>query len=447
MPELTPIPPPPNPLQTLSGIMGIKQQQQALQTGQYNQATAQAESQQAQQKNAELQAVGNLTKNAYNPRYSKPDGTFDNQAFADDVSRVAPTYGQQIADDATARAGQIYQNKQILFNMEKSKRDTVVNTLGALAVKDDVHPADVSTAMTNLQQQFPDDRDISTLTHSMVGAVPNNVSGKPLQQVLQQMAMQANVPSAPLSMPDQTTNAAGQIVNRNKVTGALTAPQLGGGATNPASPQVAGQTAANTSRAAGSGNADIDASNNVAAAQRDARTNIDLTNRIDQLADAVNPGSTPAKVSSILGGLGLQDVNQARTELQKDLGRLRGAVATRAGSDSRAGEVLAGLPTDTTPTQTIHQAMDFARGTAKQDLALGALRDRNSKATGGNMNGFQGDYAHATAVASPLMHEYLSLSPSDQVGFFQRNFKTKAEAQAFRAQAQAAKKMSPDAFQ
>jgi hypothetical protein len=187
-------------------------------------------------------------------------------------------------------------------------------------------------------------------------------------------------------------------------------------------------------------------SNNVVAAQRDARTNIDLTRRIDQLADLVDPGALPAKVSQGLGALGLQDVNQARSELQKDLGRLRGPFAARAGSDERAKEVLDGLPTDATPTQTIHQAMDFTRGTSWQDLALGQLQSKSSSATSGNMNGFQGDYAHSVAAASPLMHEYMHLTPQQQVGFFQRNFHTKEQAQAFRAQAESVKKMSPDVF-
>ena len=87
--------------------------------------------------------------------------------------------------------------------------------------------------------------------------------------------------------------------------------------------------------------------------------------------------------------------------------------------------------------------MDFARGSARQDLAR-ELRDKSFAATKGQMNGFQGDYAHAVGTASPLMHEYYALSPQEQVGFFQRNFKTKEQAKAFRAQAESVKRLSPD---
>jgi hypothetical protein len=202
---------------------------------------------------------------------------------------------------------------------------------------------------------------------------------------------------------------------------------------------VAGQTAGNVSRAGGSGSADIDASNNVVAGQRDARTNIDLTKRIDQLADVVNPGTVAAKVSAGLGALGLQDVNQARTELQKDLGRLQTNYTSRAGSDERARTILSGLPTDTTPTQTIHQAMDVTRGSARQDLALGSLQAKNSKATNGQMNGFQSEYSHAVGAASPLMHEYWSLPKAEQAQFLKRNANSPQEAQQMRNTFEAAR--------
>jgi hypothetical protein len=445
--------PPQNPIAALSSIYGIQQQQlalkqgqQNLQTGQYTQQSAQANAQQDQQKAAEMQAVGNLTKQAYSSgRYKAPDGSFDNQKFADDVAQVAPTYGQGIAKDATMRAGELYKNQQTLTNLTGEQRAALGNAFGAWAADPNFDHSQMTDAVENLRDQYKNVPGVSRLLTSMSSALPNT-DGPQFRQALTTAARMAQAPSAALTTPQGVTNAAGQIQNRMPGTGALSAPQLGPGASNPASPQVAGATASAKTRAGGSGNADIDASNNVVAAQRDARTNIDLSKRIDQLADVVSPGALPAKVSAGLAALGLTDTNQARSELQKDLGRLRNNFSARAPSDSRAAVALEGLPTDTTPTQTIHQAMDVTRGTSKQDLALGAMRQKNAATTGGNMNGFQGDYAHAVGTASPLMHEYLSLSPQEQVGFFQRNFKTKEQAQAFRAQAQSAKKLSPDVF-
>jgi hypothetical protein len=439
---------PPNPNQginTLSGILGIRQQQQNLQTGAYQQQTAQAESQQAQQKNQELAKVGALTQGAYTSgKYSKPDGTFDNAKFANDVSIVAPTYGQQIANDATLRAGEIYKNQQTYFNLEKSKQDVIGDTIGALAGKADVNPFDVSHALEGIRRRFPEDHDLSDMLQSVGGAIPPTAQGPQLQSLLNTMAASLKGTPAVAS----ATNAANQIINRAPYSGQLspsgTTPTAGPPVKAPPLNPTASQVAGATTRQTGTGNADVDASNNVVAAQREARTNIDLTKRIDQLADVVSPGAVPGQISTGLGALGLQSVSQARSELQKDLGRLRGNLAERSGSDERARTLLSGLPTDETPTQTIHQAMDITRGSARQDLALGNLREKNANATGGQMSGFQGEYSHAVAAASPLMHEYAALSPQEQVGFFQRNFKTKAQAQAFRAQAEAVKKMSPD---
>src|SRR5271154_1712003 len=137
MPDMTPVGtmyPPTNTLQSLSSILSLQQQKQALvkqaqdiQTGQYIQQSAQAVAQQDQQKNSELQAIGQLSKSAYaSGRYANPDGTFNNGKFADDVSQVGP-YGQQIANEATMRAGEVYKNQQTYFNLEKSKQEQIAN--------------------------------------------------------------------------------------------------------------------------------------------------------------------------------------------------------------------------------------------------------------------------------------------------------------------------------
>jgi hypothetical protein len=110
------------------------------------------------------------------------------------------------------------------------------------------------------------------------------------------------------------------------------------------------------------------------------------------------------KFSEAGGYLGMSSVNQARTELQKDLGLLRGPVAAAAGSDSRAATLLEGYPTDTTPSQTIHAAMDYIRGTARQTQARGQLLQRYQGADG--PRGFAAADNILTNSTNPLMHEY-----------------------------------------
>jgi hypothetical protein len=419
-----------NPLSSLSSILGIKQQQQNLQTGQYQQATAQAESQQAQQKNNELQGLATFTKNAaQDPSYELPDGTPDIGKYQKGAMAVAPTYGQPVIGQMSSNFKEAVETRRTLQALSSDQNATLMNGLKGVAGNPNATVTDMENMVSQLRDNNKDPSFNRALDHMLLGTNKQDIPGS---------AAKAAAYLGGIS-PQQGTNAAGQNQLVNPLTGARSMPALSGEATNPTSSQVAGETAANVSRAGGSGSADIDASNNVVAGQRDARTNIDLTKRIDQLADVVNPGTVAAKVSAGLGALGLQDVNQARTELQKDLGRLQTNYTSRAGSDERARTILSGLPTDTTPTQTIHQAMDVTRGSARQDLALGSLQAKNSKATNGQMNGFQSEYSHAVGAASPLMHEYWSLPKAEQAQFLKRNANSPQEAQQMRNTFEAAR--------
>jgi hypothetical protein len=188
---------------TLSDLLNVQLKKQALQTGQFQQQTALAESQQAQQKNTELTAVNSLTKNAYTSgRYNNPDGSFNNQAFANDVAQVAPTYGQQIANDATMRAGEIYQNQKTLFGLNADRRKQIGDALGTLAAQTDTNGQPTAThsqvidTIEQLRQQNPDDPAYSRMLTSMVASIPPNATGPQLQQMLRNVAVMTNAPSA-----------------------------------------------------------------------------------------------------------------------------------------------------------------------------------------------------------------------------------------------------------
>lgn len=208
-----------NGMAALSSILGVQQQRQDLATGQIRQNTAQADSQQAQQKNSELQAVGNLTKNAYaSGRYKKDDGSFDNTKFANDVAQVAPTYGQGIANDATSRAGEIFKNQQTLFNLDSSKRTAVGNLFGSLSADPTTDHSKMVDAVEAMREQYPGDKSLSRLLTSMSSAIDPSAKGPALRQQLRNMAVQTNAPNAPESAPAMgTMQAPGglQAINTN----------------------------------------------------------------------------------------------------------------------------------------------------------------------------------------------------------------------------------------
>ena len=137
---------------------------------------------------------------------------------------------------------------------------------------------------------------------------------------------------------------------------------------------------------------------------------------------------------------GLSSINEARSQLNKDLGQVKGLAVSKAGSDQRAATILEGYPTDTTPENTIHAAMDYIRGTAKQNLARGQLLSQYQKEDPQGLRGFQAADNVLTGTTNPLMHEYLSLKPQDQAGFYRRNFSTPQQAQDFKNQVNALKK-------
>jgi hypothetical protein len=466
MPEMTPIPPPPNPLQTLSGIMGIKQQQQALQTGQYNQATAQAESQQAQQKNAELQAVGNLTKNAYNPRYSKPDGTFDNQAFADDVARVAPTYGQQIANDATSRAGELYKNQQTLFNLQTSKREQVANMLGGLAADPTINHSKMIDAVENMREQYPDDKDLSRMLTSMASGMPNT-SGAALQQGLRNAAVMANAPAAA-----QTNPQIGTYQGASGIQAYQSNPQAVGGVQNvgkPLGPQgitpqviqqpitqapaIIGGSQGATPRPIGAGPnwqpgpgqaqnvtgmATDDAGRYSQVSQEgiNAQSGAQLADQVSRLAEQVRTGKLTKEWADRLAVLKQNDpAITDRQMLTKYAAQLKTMAHDGAATDASRGQVDEGMPSpETMDPDAVKQASQYVGGIFRMRAARQGVADQYVK-NNGNSIGIRGADDAFMQAADPTIFAYKALpAGADRQEFLKNHgLTTPAAQQAFKA--------------
>lgn len=239
------------------------------------------------------------------------------------------------------------------------------------------------------------------------------------------------------SNPQQTTNAAGQILNREKTTGALSAPPgaAPGTALNPSTPMVAGATALATGAAGG----DVDRANEVGGLQQQSAAAIQLTKQADKLKEELDSGHLAKMISNTGNYLGFSSVNDARAQLNQDLGKMKGLVASRAGSDSRAAAMLEGYPQDTTPNNTFHADMDYLRGTARQNLARGKLLDdQYSK----DRRGFQAADNLMTRTTNPLMHEFNALKPEERGAFYKHNFTNPQDAQAFKHEVEALKKHS-----
>lgn len=236
------------------------------------------------------------------------------------------------------------------------------------------------------------------------------------------------VGSGGVGTPQQGTNAAGQNQLINPITGERSMPQLAGGATNPTSTTVAGNTAGTI----GGVGADRERANQVSAAVAPANQTVTITKEIDDLADQVHSGKVSQAISKAAAAVGMDANTYARQLLEKDLAGLKATASASASTDQRQAGIVARFPDATSDNQTIHTAMDYARGAAKQDLARGALLNQ-VKSKDPNVRGFQHADDVLTGNTDPLMHEFNSLqTPQERVGFYKRNFSDPAKAKEFR---------------
>lgn len=235
--------------------------------------------------------------------------------------------------------------------------------------------------------------------------------------------------------PQQTSNAQQQILNRDVGTGALSAPPGGtapsggpGGPLNPTSSVVAGNTA-RTTAVAGS---DIDRANEISAKIQPSQAAIGITQRVDDLANQISSGKFAKWVMDKAAAAGNQDpAITARQLLEKDLGQVKSAATASAATDKKMDTILAGYPEATSTSDTIHGAMDYIRGSFRQNVARGELLNkyRDKKP---NLEGFQHADDVLTGHTEPLMHEFNALKTrQERVDFYKRNFHERGQAEAF----------------
>lgn len=213
-------------INTLSGIIGLQQQKQALQTGQYQQATAQAESQQAQQKNNELQKAQAIAINgAKSGMYDDGEGGLDRQKIANDILKVAPTYGQPIMSSLLSQANEVVQNKRAHQALSQERQGQMGATFGSLATKKDLSNSDFVDALNTLTDENKDPQ-FKRMAMSMLTHLPPNASPQQLQEVARRWSIAATNPEGATA---QTNPAVTTIQGPTGLQPVQTNPQAPGG--------------------------------------------------------------------------------------------------------------------------------------------------------------------------------------------------------------------------
>lgn len=426
-------------IQTMSALLGLKQQQQALQTGQ-------AVQQQEQLKAGQAQGVQNFFSTWDPTQHVADDGTTDldsalqSPAFKG-AGNAKPEIMQKLLDIKNHQLAW----KQSLANLNSSLVTQFGTGMGALAKDDDVVAdktdkatgtnagrAKVEQFLGNFAKLSPDAARVAQIFAPITQHAPPGKLAKGIES-LQLLAQSASEQQRQQN-PEQTRNAAGQIVNRNVASGELSMP--GGPAPNPASSQVA----AATTQATGGAGIDVDRANEVSRAAQQTQTTIALSKRADQLAEMIQTGKVAdsvVKAWAQIPGVGKDPTIAARYELKKVLGQLKGPAAASAGSDLRAQAILDGYPDETYPTQAIHSTMDLIRGSAR--ISQERKDNFNAYQAKHGTTGFQQSDDLLTSSRDPFTAELNALPPgsAERRAFIARNFRTADEARAALARAKA----------
>jgi hypothetical protein len=438
-------PPSQSPVQTLSGVMNIQNQRQQL-------LLQQQELQRSQVQTSQDLGVNQFFSEWDPGQHHGDDGTLDiDSAHQSDAYQNLPGVARVAVDTKLNQLkGQQLQNKQQLSTLNGQVVDQFGKLAQALSTNPD--PDDVKAQLTAFAKQGPDQARIAGIYGPILQKVPPERMGSALKtmgaQAQDVSAQQQQTNPAQLAV---NTGGETQLYNVNKATGLQPGQQpiasirntLGPAQQIPYLGAAAAASGAGSAAGAGSANIDVDRAKQVGDLQQQSAAAIQLSRQADALKDALDSGTLAKKISETGNWLGFSSVNEARAQLIQDLGKMKGLVADRAGSDARANTILEGYPSDTTPNNTFHADMDYIRGTGRQNLARGQLLSQYQNPKDPNaIRGFAAADNMLTGSTNPLMHEFLALKPSERAGFYTRNFSTPQQAQAFKDQVTALQRHS-----
>ena len=442
-----------NPLQTLSSVLGIKQQQQALQTGQYIQQSQQAEAIQRQQAAQEMQALVPIMRDPVGSGITDASGNPTPNAYSV-IQKAAPTTGAAHYSDILNAATNGVKLKGAWSQLTNDTQNNISARIAAVVADKDSQPADVLDMLHKVDEENsgkPQEALVNQLTQSARNVV-QMASQKGGMAAVRQVAnslSRGGIGNAGITgAGGVATPQAGTVDTGPNIQPIVQQPALQGGqvtqvgqpitkAPGPTQtiPYVAASSAASAgagARAAGTAGSDIDRANQVSASIQPSTAAIETTKKIDDLADQVTSGKVADWVSKAAGAAGMSPIAYARQLLEKDLGQVKALASAGAATDQKMGTILSGYPEATSAPQTIHTAMDYIRGAFRQNVARGEQLD-NYKKLHPDLSGFQTADDILTRHVDPLMSEFQALkTPAERIGFYKRNFTSPQEAQAFK---------------
>ena len=406
----------PDPLGSISKLIGLQsaqvglqQQRQNLQTGAYAQQSAQATAQQDQQKNQELQALAQFTKNAgADPSYLNPDGSANVEKYQQGALKVAPVYGQAYIGQMTSNFNGAVENRKAMLGLTKEQQGMVQSGIQSIA-----QGADATSEISRLRG-ISNDTGFQNMLDNLLGHKPNTGMMPDVQakQAEQQWAaaLSAHLGGPALKtpgtldtggqiQPTTTSPYSGNIAPAGPPINKTLAPLIIPNTVNQSPMQVGGGHGTNAVPIAGAGMqgapgqqqilADIDAARKVGDA---VPVNRDINTRILKLADQTSTGPGTNFIHQAAAAAGLPG-GSSYQELGAFLDRQAALAQTSMGlPNTNAGMETAKAFTGN--TQYNNQVIkDKTRFVDSLNTAAGAYRAGLDKAVGTgptpNLNAYQ----------------------------------------------------------
>lgn len=385
---------PPDPMQginTLSGIYGIQQQRQALQTGQYQQQTAQATSQQAQQENREKQALAQFTANAAkDPAYQNDDGSANVQKYQQGAMQVAPVYGQPYIGQMTTNFNSAVENRKAMLALSNEQRATVGSYFGAVAANPNATMQDLKSAVEQARSVSSDPKYQRTVDDFLLHVPPvagmkDADASNAIRQAARTAAIASGAPSAAQSNPNLSPvqlpkNVLGLMETNPQALGGAGALKGGvvGGVAPSQQPALLAEQEKARGAAAGQVGTDNDVFKGVMSAGANAQRGIELAQKVEQDAAGVRTGKYTKEFADRLTVLKQDDPSAtARQLLQKDAENLKTLAETTGTSDSERQQIGSGFPSpETMDPPAVQKAARYWQGSFK----MAAARSQNAVA-------------------------------------------------------------------
>lgn len=454
-----------SPLQSLSSLLSLKQQQLglqqqalAIQGAQQDVQTKTAQATQATISASQQKALSQVNWS----QFQNEDGSMDLNRASDVALSVAPNEGPGFIQRLGAMSEQSVKTRQAALGLNQEYQDKLRSIFGTWSAGDG-NTSDLAVQLEQFRDSLPENskgavQQIMDHTLQVMG-MPDLLSGKPKTPQDQKAAALA-FSRAGLS-PEGVSGAGGiatpitgtqydkngKLVGtaQSRTTGAVSTPpnqgvEVGLGPTQqiPYQASLAAATSGAGARATGTAGIDVQRANMVSSNIQPSVTAIDLTHQIDALSDQIHSGKFAEAISQAAAAAGEKADTYARQILVKDLGQLKTTATKNSPSDESRMTILSGYPDSSSDPQTIHTAMDLIRGSFKQNLARGQLLNSYQK-THPDLSGFQQADDAFTSKYGPLETEFQSLkTPQERIGFYQRNFRSKEEAAAFKQRLTAA---------